>query len=220
MGVHFPSLYNAIANTDTDTVVTYTMCFYVEIKHLRALGPGCREPPSIIDPIRDSSRFNTRLARIVLHRFISTYILCPVPFGFIYPLSLMLVSACLPLSKFVNHLFNSQQLSNKALLAGHLAFYQYHHAASKRGNMTLGSAYAEDAVTWPSQFVSHARHDGTCRVTNDEVHREISDEPDTFFPRCWDVSSGRLSSLLRAFGIAAAVALLRNLANDEVRIRS
>lgn len=44
--------------------------------------------------------------------------------------------------------------------------------------------------------------------------------PETFFPRCWDVNNGDISSLLQGFAVSAAVALLRRFVQGEVRVAS
>lgn len=94
--------------------------------------------------------------------------------------------------KFVNHVFNSHQLSNKALLAGHLQFHQCHY-------------FVEDS----DKYVDG----GQC--VEGQVQGHV--EPDMFFPRCWDVSNGGLPSLLRAFAVSGAIALIRDYIQSEVR---
>ncbi|CAM9511830.1 unnamed protein product, partial [Discosporangium mesarthrocarpum] len=80
--------------------------------------------------------------------------------------------------QFVNHLRNSQELSNKACLVAHLGFYQRHH------QIFIGSGSG----------------------------RHPFDDPGTFFPRSWDLSTEGGTSLLRAFAVSASVALLRQAA--------
>lgn len=154
----------------------------------------------------------------------------------------------------MNHAFNSQQLSNKALLAGHLAFQhhyyqqQHHHhhqppafyipeagvdkqPAQQGGVATTSAAFRgvssdsdtscqhvihdDDVVRSSSSSSQQGRHPPAAVVADSGA---LAINPDVFFPRCCDVSEGGgVSSMLRAFAVSAAVALLRRAANDEVR---
>lgn len=139
--------------------------------------------------------------------------------------------------QFVNHVFNSHQLSNKALLTGHLGF-QHDHLRRLRQPQELFDAPAApicgaDSTEFRSSSSSPSSSRGEgCSETN---RRNASDlppsataafegaldaaNPESFFPRCWDVSddSDGLSSMLRGFAVSAAVALLRTAVQAQAR---
>ncbi|CAM9856365.1 unnamed protein product, partial [Laminaria digitata] len=118
--------------------------------------------------------------------------------------------------QFVNHVCNSQQLSNKALLTGHLAFRHEHahaHARQFSGSSSAKSG-ADSAFTDPEYVPSKTRQDSRCccccaGVPDEETSGGGGSGPEAFFPRCWDVSDGGVTSLLKAFAVSAAAALLR-----------
>ena len=131
--------------------------------------------------------------------------------------------------QFVNHVCNSQQLSNKALLTGHLAFRHTHaHAQVQSRQFSEGSVAesgADSARSGPA-FVSSKGHQGSrcscacccAGVPDDESSGGRGGSgPEVFFPRCWDVRDGGVASLLKAFAVSAAAALLRRAVEAEVR---
>lgn len=132
-------------------------------------------------------------------------------------------------TQFVNHVYNSQQLSNKALLAGHLA---YRHDHYRRQRQLQASRQYSEAREDPSNSCGHDHHSkavGDPGVAAAEttaasrpgleaaVDTEITN-PEAFFPRCWDVSDDGdgVCSILKAFAVSAAVALLRTAVKTEV----
>ncbi|CAM9665356.1 unnamed protein product, partial [Choristocarpus tenellus] len=96
--------------------------------------------------------------------------------------------------QYINHLKNSQQLSNKALLASHLGFRQRIHV--------------EDHVDGVDGKGSHPP--AIVRVGNGGPC-----DPDNFFPRCWDLKTAGATSLLRAFAVSASVSLLWQVAGQD-----
>lgn len=61
--------------------------------------------------------------------------------------------------------------------------------------------------------------DGSGDSSGDNYETVGVQEPELFFPRCWDVSKdGGVASLLKAFAVSAAVALLRSFVAGEVRV--
>lgn len=125
-------------------------------------------------------------------------------------------SCCRP--QFVNHVYNSQQLSNKALLAGHLAYRNYHHRRRLQ-QLRAHQQCSEDRGD-PSNSGGHDDHSceaagpgaaGVSRPGLEEALETRITNPEAFFPRCWDVSDDGdgVCSMLKAFAVAAAVALLR-----------
>ncbi|CAM9997159.1 unnamed protein product [Ectocarpus sp. 4 AP-2014] len=156
--------------------------------------------------------------------------------------------------KFVNHVFNSQQLSNKALLTCHLAFQHDHQRRQQqqqqqqqRQQLLEGPGGSEhgggvDSVfsspfAWsaPGRGVSDSNGPSqgqACNNASDPIPPTAAAtawkasfqaaDPEAFFPRCWDVSDNGdgVCSMLRAFAVSAAVALLRTAVNAEVTRRA
>lgn len=118
---------------------------------------------------------------------------------------------------------NSQQLSNKALLTGHLAFRHEHahaHARQFSGSSSAKSG-ADSAFTNPEYVPSKTRQDSRCcccaGVPDEEASGGGGIGPEAFFPRCWDLSDGGVTSLLKGFAVSAAAALLRRAVEADVR---
>lgn len=111
----------------------------------------------------------------------------------------------------MNHVFNSQQLSNKALLAGHLAFHRNLEIAGEGDGDDDGNDDGDEDDDEDNKG-------DAC----DELGRLDHQEPGSFFPSCWDVSSGQpqLSSLSGGFAVSAAVALVRDFLHEEVSVRN
>lgn len=122
--------------------------------------------------------------------------------------------------QFVNHVCNSQQLSNKALLTGHLAFRQDHTHAHAR-HFPEDSMAKSSADSACADVSSKGRQDSRwCRCAgapDDEAPGREGGGPEAFFPRCWDVRDGGFTSLLKAFVVSAATALLRRAVEADVR---
>lgn len=124
------------------------------------------------------------------------------------------------LPQFVNHVCNSQQLSNKALLTGHLAFRHDHAHAHARHFSEDSSAKsgADSACTGvSSKRLQGSRCCGCAGVPDGEASGRGGSGPEAFFPRCWDVRDGGVASLLKAFAVSAAAALLRRAVEADVR---
>lgn len=126
----------------------------------------------------------------------------------------------------MNHLYNSQQLSNKALLAGHLAYRHDHHRGRQQLRARLQCSEGRGDL---SNSCGH--DDYSCRAAGpgaaaaaeirpglEEALETKITNPEAFFPRCWDVSDDAdgVCSMLKAFAAAAAVALLRTAVKAEV----
>lgn len=138
--------------------------------------------------------------------------------------------------QFVNHVLNSQQLSNKVLLNQHLAFHQHHHhqhrdhmqtyfdenngnmvEASVAGGTTKAKSPALQSDVDFHTLIPNGRQrnsdDGTGSGDFDIVGNA---KPEVFFPRCWNVSDDEgVSSLLKMFSVSASVALLRSVVDNE-----
>ena len=125
----------------------------------------------------------------------------------------------------MNHVYNSQQLSNKALLAGHLA---YRHDHNRRQQQLRARRQHSEGRSHRSNRCRHSDHSdgaggpGALAAENRRgleagLEAEIAD-PEAFFPRCWDVSDDGdgVCSLLKGFAVSAAVALLRTAVKAEV----
>ncbi|CAM9199075.1 unnamed protein product [Scytosiphon promiscuus] len=131
--------------------------------------------------------------------------------------------------QFINHVFNSQQLSNKALLTGHLGF-QYEHLRRLRQPQQLLEAPAahcspcsqfskgEKGLSESPFYASDPAQPAT--AASGDILDDAAN-PECFFPRCWDVSDDGdgLCSALRAFAVSAGVALLRTAVNAQEKGR-
>lgn len=112
--------------------------------------------------------------------------------------------------QFVNHVFNSQQLSNKALLADHLAFQ--HDRLRKQH---LDGSRTKPCAGPPC--LANGR--GRTNVRNKlEWETDVGSmmNSEAFFPRCFNMQDEALSALVEAFIVSAAAALLRRIVQGKV----
>lgn len=116
----------------------------------------------------------------------------------------------IPFSQFVNHVFNSQQLSNKALLADHLAFQH-----DRRGKQCLDGSGTEPCAGLFFLAPGCERTKGRNKLEKN-THEGSTMNPDAFFPRCFNMQDGALSGLIEAFIVSAAAALLRRIIQGKV----
>ncbi|CAM9733415.1 unnamed protein product [Ascophyllum nodosum] len=116
--------------------------------------------------------------------------------------------------QFVNHVFNSQQLSNKALLVDHLAF-QHHIIQHQSHGSFLPEPNADSLCLTPNGD----RING-CGDLVEKIDIDSTVDPEAFFPRCFNMEGGAVSALVDAFVVSASVALLRKSleAEDEPRL--
>lgn len=122
--------------------------------------------------------------------------------------------------QFVNHVCNSQQLSNKALLTGHLAFRHDHaHAHARHFSEDSSAKSGADSACTGVSSKGHqdSRYCGCAGIPDGEASGSGGSGPEAFFPRCWDVRDGGITSLLKAFAVSAAAALLRRAVEADVR---
>lgn len=138
-------------------------------------------------------------------------------------------------TQFVNHVYNSQQLSNKALLAGHLAYRHDHHRRRQqqlrehqqcsKGRVDPSNSCGNVNYSYSAGFAGAAAAIAVVAAAaeNNRPVLEAAFEteifiPEAFFPRCWNVSDDGdgVCSMLKAFAVSAAVALLRTAVKAEV----
>ena len=112
--------------------------------------------------------------------------------------------------QFVNHVFNSQQLSNKALLVDHLAF-QHHIIQHQSHGSFLPEPNADSLCLTPNGD----RING-CGDLVEKIDIDSTVDPEAFFPRCFNMEGGAVSALVDAFVVSASVALLRKSLEAEV----
>lgn len=106
------------------------------------------------------------------------------------------------------------------MLTGHLAFRHDHTHAHTR-HFPQDSMAKSSAISSCADVSSKGRQDSrwcSCAsVPDDEASGRGGGGPEAFFPRCWDVHDGEFTSLLKAFAVSAAVALLRRAVEADVR---